>query len=406
VTAGLELPPAALDAAWFCLSQPMPTDQPEQIWALGRRAAEFAIQLRQVSALLALQLSSAGWIGQAATAFAAKLSDSRPDLEATARRYDAYAAALSGYARALADTLPALATARRSVQAVLDSPPVPPSVSNLELPPGSLIAGTPTTAVQRAATEATAAHHELLRAAACRFKFHYDSWLLAAQVCSQRVLDANSSDPTKDLTGWRALGHSIDSAAKYVNPVGYLLAHPSWHNVSDALTVMSTELTALGVVLLFAFPPAGAACFAVAAALSAAQLGVDSWRRWGKRDQSVGNFDLGMDALGAVPAGAAFIRGGRAAVAAGRAGSRASVMAAGFVDGASRETVDLAAVPSNYFRSVAQQSGGISGLGRRWAPKLWDMTNAGLTWPGVPQAEQRAVPERLYDGTLKPRASP
>ena len=87
----------------------------------------------------------------------------------------------------------------------------------------------------------------------------------------------------------------------------YLMLHPSLRNASQCLSILGTELTVLGLGLLFIFPPAGAACFAMAAVVGAAQLGVDLLRR--ERGDRVGGRTLGWDAVGAIPFGGSEARG-------------------------------------------------------------------------------------------------
>jgi hypothetical protein len=213
-----------------------------------------------------------------------------PSLSATADRYESYSTALISYAGVLESSLWELSTARRELAWRHD-------------------------AAGRGAPRATAAvavadvdsAPELLTYAR-RFKGSYDQWADAVERCASALLQANDADPTRDLHGLKALGHNIGTAAKYVDPLGEFLLHPSWKSLSDCLGVLSTELTILGLGLLFIFPPAGAACFAVATALSVAQVGVDTYRK--SHGEHISNGTLGLEALGAIPVFGKFAKPG------------------------------------------------------------------------------------------------
>jgi uncharacterized protein YukE len=275
-----ELPAEGVLAARLCLAQRLPAGDPYRIRAAARRCGGLAAELRRCSAVLLSSADSESWRGAAHRAFAATTRSKAPRLSTTADRYEQYASALTGYAAALADTTPRLAAARQQLQiqhaAATDQP-----------------AGQP---VDQA---------HLLRCTR-DFKTNYDQWADALDRCSTALLRANTTDPTRDRHGLQALGHTLDRTEKYLNPLGYVLAHPSLANLSHGLSILNTELSVLGLALLLICPPAAGICFTTAAALSLAQLGIDTDRR--AHGEHLTTTTLALQAAAAIPIGGTAFR--------------------------------------------------------------------------------------------------
>lgn len=396
------LPDDPAAAARCCLQRPNLAAEPGVARSVAARARAWSTQLREVRRVISTGPDREVWAGQAARAFAAGLRGIVDDLSLTSERYAAYAVALEVYARELDGVLPALSRARERVGYELDRlrtapgralgipQPTPPAAGPRA--PLRLVCHAGVGSVGPAPSDAA------LRAAVAEFVTVFGHAVGAAERCAERLRAADRADPGRDRTGWRAFAHSLAGAARFVAPFAAVAVDPSAAKFSDALSVLGTELTMVGLGLLFICPPAGAACLLAAAVLSAAQLGVDSYRRFGQHDRRVGNFDLAMDLLGALPVGGAAVRGGRAAGTAGRAAraaARGGVLERGasiLVDAAragSREchaglTAEvrlLRGLPDNYFRAPLEKHGGVAGLARRWAPKMLDAAIVPFSWP-------------------------
>jgi len=322
-TSAFELPADGLLAAQLCLAQRLPAGDPYRIRAAARRCGAYAAELRRSATMLLSSADSDLWRGSAHQALAAKLRSKAPRLSASADRYEQYASALASYAWALDETSPRLLSARSQLvqhSAVLGRPGVPPGSESARPQPAAGLSawglpssGLPSSglaASDRLAAGAVDQRQELLPYAR-QFKTSYDQWASALDRCTRALLRANDSDPTRDPHGISALGHTLKRASKYLTPVEYALLHPSLRSISDCLAVLNTELSLLGLALLFVCPPAGAACFAVAAVLSLAQLAIDAHRR--ANGEHVSGTALGLEATGAIPMGGSAFRGLRAA---------------------------------------------------------------------------------------------
>ena len=285
-----ELPLHGLPAAQVCLAQRVPAGDPARLRAVARRSGAFAAELRHSADVLLSSAESSVWRGAAHQAFARDLRSTAPRLTATAQRYQDYGGALAGYACALELTAPRLASARRQLQQRKDE----------------LRAGPPT----RQASQPDAAAD--LLPVARQFKAAYDEWADALDRCIRALLRANDRDPTRDLHGWRAFERTIAAAThSYLSPFEQAILHPSLQNVSACLASLNTQLSVLGMGLLFICPAAGAACLAAATVLAAAQVAVDASRR--ARGEQVSGTSLGLELAAAIPFGGNAVRSLRAA---------------------------------------------------------------------------------------------
>ena len=426
------LPDDPVAAARYCLQRPTLAAEPDTARSVAARVRTWGSQLREVERVARSGPDPDIWSGRAAREFASGLRAVVDDLSATSERYAAYAVALDGYARELDGVLPAVSRARQRLATELDralaaparAAPIPePSLGTVGpgLPPAELAyrpgPGSGTSDPSQPA----------LRTSVAEFIAVYGHAIGAADRCGNQLLAADRADPGRNRSGWRAFTHSLAGVAGYVAPFAAVLLDPSAAKFSDALSVLGTELTVVGLGLLFVCPAAGAACLMAAAVLSAAQSAVDSYRRFGQQDQRVGNFDLAMDLLGALPVGGAAVRGGRAAAVAGRTARSAAtgrvlergatiLVAAGRAGtrechaGLTAELRVLRSLPSNYFRSPLGQHGGVAGLARRWAPKMVDAASVPFSWPTSPSSpslpnQQRSLRSAPLTGTLAPRRS-
>ncbi len=271
------LPDDGLAAARLCLAQRMPAGDPVRLRAAAHRSGAFATQIRHSAAVLLAAADTDLWRGPAHQAFTEQLRTHAPSLTATADRYDGYAAALAGYAGALDEVAPPLGTLRRQLQQGSDE-----------------LAGRP---------DSAAGLLPLARA----FKARYDQWADALDRCTRAVLRVGDRDPTRDLHGWQAFSHHLSHAATAaVGTVERAILHPSLANVSACLGELNAGLSVLGLGLLFIYPPAGAACLAVATVLAVAQLAVDSARR--AHGEQVSNASLGFELAAAIPLGGNALR--------------------------------------------------------------------------------------------------
>jgi hypothetical protein len=297
------LPAGSAAAGRVCLQQPVPVPgAAASVRLLAVRCERWSALLGRVVALLSVcaEPAGSGWSGPAARAFATSAKGRLPVLSAAQFRYAAYAGALSAYAYCVEGSSGRIALLRREIDAR-----VPVGLAAVTLSPvAAWGAGAP------AASGAVppAGDDEVLRGLTWQFKSAWDEWADAVDRCCASLRTADHDDRVaRDKHGWSAWASELDHAMRYVAPLQYLLLHPSLHNASECLSILGTELTVLGIGLLFICPPAGAACLAVAAVVSAAQLGVDVIRR--EQGERVGASTLGWDAIGAVPFGGSEARG-------------------------------------------------------------------------------------------------
>lgn len=275
------LPDDGLAAARLCLAQRMPAGDPVRLRAAARRSGEVAAELRHSATVLLSTAESGLWRGSAHRAFTEQLRTRAPDFFATADRYDEYAGALAGYAGALDELAPPLGAVRRQLRQRSDE-----------------LVG------QR---EAGAGPVAELLALSRSFKARYDQWADALDRCTRALLQAGEHDPTRDLHGWRALGHRVGHAvATATGTFERAMSHPTLHNISACLGELNAGLSVLGLGLLFIYPPAGAACLAAATVLAVAQLAVDSARR--AHGEQVSNTSLGFELAAAIPLGGNALR--------------------------------------------------------------------------------------------------
>jgi hypothetical protein len=165
-------------------------------------------------------------------------------------------------------------------------------------------------AAHRAFVEQLRARAPVISATADRYE-HYAA-ADALDRCTRALSQADRGDPTRDVHGLAALGCRVGhTAAAIVSPLERVVLHPTLHNLSDCLSSLNTDLTVLGLGLLFICPPAGAACLAAATVLAAAQVGVDATRR--AHGEQVSNGALGLELAAAIPLGGNAVRGLRAA---------------------------------------------------------------------------------------------
>lgn len=335
VLSRFELPPDASVARDICLAQRMPTGDPGELRSVALRSGALAAELRSTARVLVTGTGSTVWSGKAQQALADTLRAKAPHLESTAKRYESYAAALSGYAGTMDTATPRLrwlrgelasrtGTGRTPIGGAASAPrwtqvpslragsgfmPVGP------VPGGSVPGGTagglqgPAVHTDVAQAAAMAAEAAELSSYARQFKAAYDQWADALDRCCFALSRADADDPTRDPHGLAALGRQLDRIAKYVAPIDYMLMHPTLKNASECLGILSTELSIIGLALLFICPPAGAACLAVATVVAAAQLVTDVARR--SRGEHVSATTLGLDAMGALPIGGRAFAAGR-----------------------------------------------------------------------------------------------
>jgi hypothetical protein len=288
----LQLPTDPFRAALVCLDAPLPAGEPTAVRAAGSRALALSYELRRAATALLTGSTQLGWSGSARDAFVSAMHNSAPKLDASASRYAAYASTLRTYAESLELLIPALRSSRTRVQDALDQAKRPRAAATA--------AGHLAAPISPGATIAPAQVGDPdLEFAIGAFRARHDDWVDAVHCCTRALSRANAADPTRDLHGWAALASEADHALQYLSPVSYLLLHPSLANLSNTLSILQLELTAVAIAFLFVFPPAAAVCFAAAAALSAVQFAVDLERR--DRGQAVSNLDLGLSAIGAVP---------------------------------------------------------------------------------------------------------
>lgn len=296
-----ELPVEGLPAAQLCLAQRMPAGDPASLRATARRSGAFAWELRHGAEVLLAGAESSLWRGTAHQALTVQLRSHAPQLRATADRYDRYADALFSYAGVLDETATQLRVARRQLQQRADE--LASRQHYAGQPPLTGIPGCPASVVDPGAD---------LLPVARTFKAHYDRWADGLDRCSRALRRAGDSDPTRDLHGMRALGHQLGHvAAEVLSPFEQAVLHPSLAHLSACLGELNVGLSVLGLGLLFICPPAGAACLAAATVLGAAQVAVDSTRRF--NGEFVSNTSLGFELAAAIPLGGNAFRTLRAA---------------------------------------------------------------------------------------------
>ena len=256
------------EAARCCLSALLPVSDGYSIRLAAAAFTERGDQLRRLTALIRSAGTGDLWRGVAQQAYATSVAEQLPSLTAAANMYLSYAAALTRYASLTYDLAPQLQSLRRSID------------RHLVLPAGP-------------------GRDAQLRADTARFTDAHTRWTTALTAACDALRRADGANPLRDRHGFHLLLSKLDHALRFVDPVGYLVLHPSLANLSHALSTLGTELTVLGVALLFVCPPAAAVCMTVATVLSAAQLAVDATRR--TRGEHVGMAVLGMDAFGALP---------------------------------------------------------------------------------------------------------
>lgn len=310
-----ELPSDGPTARDVCLAQRVPTGDPQQVRSVALRSGALAAELRSAARVLLSSADGGLWRGKAQQALADTLRAKAPHLDATAERYESYAAALAGYASTLDIASPQLRWLRGELAnragvgtTPLGSPSLGPTWTHESAasPGAGHAAGAQALTAQSPAAQAASVE---LRAYAQRFKAGYDEWADALDRCCTALLRADASDPTRDVHGLAALGRQLDRIAKYAAPIDYMLMHPTLKNASECLGILSTELSVIGFALLFICPPAGAACLTAATVVAAAQLATDVVRR--TRGDHVSASTLGLDAMGALPVGGKAFTAGR-----------------------------------------------------------------------------------------------
>lgn len=295
VVSRFELPGDGVLAAQVCLAQRMPAGDPAEVRSVARRSGARSVELRRVTSTLLSCAETPLWSGAAHRAFVDQLRTQAPSLTATADRYEHYAGALNAYADALDQTAPQLLATRSRLWQRYDE----------------LVARTPAPAgCDARALPITPPAAELLPLAR-DFKSGYDRWADAVDSCVRALSRADEADPTRDLHGWSALRHQLaEAAGSALSPVERAMAHPSLHNISHCLGSLSTDLTVLGLGLLFLCPPAATACLTAATVLAAAQVTVDAARR--ARGEHLSAGQLGLEMAAAIPLGGRAVSGLRA----------------------------------------------------------------------------------------------
>jgi len=276
------LPPGdGRSAVRLCLAQRLPAGDPVQLRAAAHRSSAFAAEVRRSTAMLLAATETELWRGPAHRAFTDQLRAHAPTLTATADRYDDYAVALAGYAGALDEVAAPLGALHRQLQQASDE-----------------LAARPGTADDPAAR---------LLPLAQTFKARYDQWADALDHCIRALVRAGDRDPTRDLHGWQAFARHVGHLAVTVaDTFERAVLHPSLSNISACLGELNAGLSMLGIGLLFIYPPAGAACLAVATVLAVAQLAVDSTRR--AHGEQVSNTSLGFEVAATIPLGGNALR--------------------------------------------------------------------------------------------------
>jgi hypothetical protein len=287
-----------------------------------------AAELRAIATTLDSSAKSLIWQGEAFLAFAEKLGRTPPNLRSAATRYEGYSAALRGYADQLGPAIARLGTERRALLLAMtsgtnDRPISGPQPSPTFASPPPLIPMLPSSA-QLAADMARSSD---LFDKSQRFKTSYDCWADALDRCVAAITAVNNSDPLRDPHGWKAAQYNAGKLAHDVK---------AFSNLSDVLGLISSVGSAIGLILLVCFPPAGAFVLGLVAVVSLLQVGIDCYRKFGMHDKTVSSWDIGLEGLGSLPGGA-LAKGAGAAVkglpdalsAAGAAGSQAGSIAAG-----------------------------------------------------------------------------
>jgi len=310
------------------VAQRVPGGDPVRVRAVARRSAALAAQLRGCVAVLVSAAEPGCWHGPAQRGLAERLRSHAPGLGVTAQRYQDYAAALFGYAGALEETGPRLRALRRGLeqgraecehqrrQHRLTGPawsaagvPAPGLPAALPAPwsPGVWVAAQP----QPSPADPADPGAQLL-VLARQFQATYDRWADALDCCVQALTAADTTDPTRDLHGFGALAHRVEhTAATVVSPFQDAIEHPSLHTLSTCLASLTTDLSVLGIGLLFICPPAGMACLTAATITAAVQLGLDTTRR--AHGEHLPTSTLALDLAAAIPLGGTAVRGLRTA---------------------------------------------------------------------------------------------
>jgi uncharacterized protein YukE len=304
-----ELPGDGVLAARVCLAQRMPAGDPVELASVARRTAGRAVELRQVAAVLLSSAEGPLWAGAAHRAFLEQVRAHAPTMSATADRYEHYATALDGYAVVLGEAAPRLRAVRHRLREACEqltgSCPTSAPVA------GGTFVADPFATVSHGSRASADMAADLL-AIARDFKAGYELWADALDRCIRALSQLDHVDPTRHSHGLAALGGRVAHAAgAVVAPFERAVLHPTLHNLSDCLSMLNTDLTVLGLGLLFICPPAGTACLAAATVLAVAQVAVDATRR--AHGEHVGNAVLGLELAAAIPLGGGAVRGLRAA---------------------------------------------------------------------------------------------
>jgi uncharacterized protein YukE len=284
----------------------MPGGDPVGLRAAARRSGTTAAELRRVASVLASSAETARWSGPGQRAFAEQVRAHTPSMSATADRYERYAGALHAYAGALEQTTPGLLAARHRLRAryeQLTSQPGHPDQAALGFAAGGGFGFGPGTCPGAESAD--------LLPIAYDFKAGFDRWAQALDRCIQALTDADEADPTRDPRGLGAFAGRLAATAKgHLSPFAKAMTNPTLANLSDCASVLSADLTVLGLGLLLICPPAAAACLAAATVLALAQLALDTTRR--ARGEQISNTHLGLRLAAAIPIGGPALRGLRA----------------------------------------------------------------------------------------------
>lgn len=297
-----ELPGEGLLAAQVCLDQRMPAGDPVGLRSAAARSGAWAADLRRVTAVLLSKADTPLWTGAAHQAFVEQIRANAPCMSAAAERYERYAGALHTYAGAVEETAPRLLTARSQLRQRYDE-----LTRQAACPEQAPVSFWATALPVRPASDTAG-----LLSLAHEFKAGYDRWADALDRCVRALSEVDQADPTRDRSGWAALGQHLTAAVKrHLTPYQRALADPSLATISDCLGALSTDLTVLGLGLLLLCPPVAGACLAAATVLALTRLAVDATRR--TQGEQVSNASLGLQLAAAIPIGGPAVRGLRAA---------------------------------------------------------------------------------------------
>ncbi|HEU5268975.1 MAG TPA: RNase A-like domain-containing protein [Jatrophihabitans sp.] len=230
------------------------------VWPLAGWAGGIAAELGWLRGVLTGPLGThTGWAGTAELACAEAMAGQSAQVAGVVERFEGYAATLAGYARELELLGPRLTGAHRRLEAQRDD-----------------------------------------AVAAADFDRWWREWDAARSRCVAGLRATGAGVGHRHW--WSALA---DDVSRVVAP------SVSLAGLSRVLSDVGQGLVIAGLVCALVCPPLAGAVWAAVAVVAICQVVVDGARR--ARGESVGWGALGMDALGAVPAGR-WIRAGRVVV--------------------------------------------------------------------------------------------